>query len=159
MRDYFRLDTKKEIKMKSLYTFVLVFTLVFSAAAQTPIDGLQKQNLDFLEYQEDQGYEFRSQIITEFDRENAEQNVNINLSKDFSYIIVALGDSNIPAVNLDIKPANGAEMEPYNLKDPKKGRAIQLMPTKSGKFKITIGADDLGPNDRGFISFMVLRKQ
>ncbi len=144
--------------MKSLFSFVVVCTVVFNAFAQTPIDDLQKQNLNFLEQQESEGYEFRSQIITEFDQNNAEQNVNISLSKDFTYIIVALGDSNIPTINLGIKPSKGAAIKPFSLEGTKNGQAFQLNPSRSGKFKITIKANELGVNDKGFISFMVLRK-
>lgn len=144
--------------MKSLFSFVVVCTVVFNAFAQTPIDDLQKQNLNFLEQQESEGHEFRSQIITEFDQNNAEQNVNISLSKDFTYIIVALGDSNIPAINLGIKPSKGAVIKPFSLEGTKNGQAFQLNPSRSGKFKITIKANELGVNDKGFISFMVLRK-
>jgi hypothetical protein len=144
--------------MKYIIALAFVFTAVFTVSAQTPIDDLQKQNLSFLEAQESEGYEFRSQIITEFDQANASQNVNISLSKDYNYLIVALGDSNIPAISLGIKPAKGASIDPFDLGDTSASQAYRLAPSKSGKFKITISANDLGATEKGFISFMVLRK-
>lgn len=143
--------------MKS--TFLLSFMLLFSVAAfaQTPIDGLQKQNLAYLESQESEGYEFRSQIITEFDLANASQDVNIKLSKDYTYVIVALGDSNIPKIALDIKPSKNAKMESLAIEGGA-GQSFKLSPTKSGRFKISINVSDLSEGQTGFISFMVLRK-
>ncbi len=144
--------------MKS--TFLLSFMLLFSVAvfAQTPIDGLQKQNLAYLESQESEGYEFRSQIITEFDLANASQDVNIKLSKDYTYVVVALGDSNIPKIALDIKPSKNAKMESLSIDGSAAGQSFKLSPTKSGRFKISINVSDLDEGQTGFISFMVLRK-
>lgn len=144
--------------MKSILSLALVFAVIGIASAQTPIDDLQKQNLRFLENQESQGYGFRSQIITEFDPAHASQNVNIKLSSEYTYVIVALGDSNIPKIDLTIKPAKGAAMKSVDLGTDLAGQAYQLTPSKSGRFKISIQATGLASNKPGFISFMVLRK-
>ena len=140
---------------------LLAFTTAasFVINAQTPIDQLQKNNLKFLESKEGEGFEFRSQIITEFDAENASQNVNIKLSEQYTYIIGALGDANVPQVNLSINPSNKAQIEAHSTDENLIGQAFLLTPNKSGKFKISINAEGLGEVDKGFISFMVLRKE
>ena len=129
--------------MKPILAFAFSLILSASVFAQTPIDGLQKQNLNFLESQENEGYEFRSQIITEFDAAHASQNVNIKLSKGFNYIIVAIGDSNIPAIDLSIKPAKGAALESIDIGSDLAGQAYNVAPNKSGQFKISINAQYL----------------
>lgn len=144
--------------MKILSLFFLALASSISAMAQTPIDGLQKQNLNYLESRESEGYEFRSQIITEFDQANASQNVNIKLTTGFTYIILALGDSNIPSIDLSIKPSQNAKIESLNLDQTLAGQSYELTPSKSGNFKIAINAGGLGEGKKGFISFMVLRK-
>lgn len=144
--------------MKSVLFSSLFLISSVIAIAQTPIDALQKQNLEYLKSQESDGYEFRSQIITEFDQEHASQDVNIKLSKDYTYIIVAMGDRNIPKVTLEIKPAKNAKIDNNGQNQKMSGQSIKLMPTKSGRFKISIKAADLGASKNGFISFMVLRK-
>ncbi|MBC6400138.1 MAG: hypothetical protein GDA51_09545 [Ekhidna sp.] len=143
--------------MKSiLFSIVVLFSV--KVFAQTPIDELQKNNISYLELQESEGFEFRSQIITEFDSNNASQNVNIKLSKDFIYIVVALGDSNIPKISLDIKPANNAKMESMMPDESLTGQSFLVTPSKSGRFKISINAIGLEASRSGFISFMILRK-
>ena len=144
--------------MKSAVFSILFIAISFIAMAQTPIDGLQKQNLKYLESLESDGYEFRSQIITEFDQANASQNVNINLSKDYTYIVVALGDSNIPAIGLEIKPENKAAIKANALSQGMTGQSFQLVPEKSGRFKFSINVTGLNASKKGFVSFMVLRK-
>jgi len=144
--------------MKSLLSFTFFITTVFVTLAQTPIDDLQKQNIDFLEIQESKGYEFRSQIITEFDPAHASQNVNIKLSTGFTYVIVALGDSNIPAIGLAIKPSTKSKIVPLEIGEELVGQSFLLTPSKSGNFKISINALNLKASEKGFISFMVLRK-
>ena len=144
--------------MRSLVSFLLLFVAVSTLTAQTPIDELQKQNLSFLEGQERDGYAFRSQIITEFDAAHASQNVNIKLSESYTYVIVALGDSNIPEISLDIKPAKGAKMELISNDSGLAGQSFRLEPSRSGKFKISINTSGLSGDQRGFVSFMVLRK-
>jgi len=144
--------------MKKILFYCLV-CIATVAIAQTPIDELQKRNLSYLEAQENQDFEFRSQIITEFDQAHATQNVNIKLSKDFTYIVVALGDSNIPDVNLDIKPASNTKLEIMPIADEFAGQAVLVSPTKSGRVKIAINAMGLDTTKNGFISFMVLRKE
>jgi len=144
--------------MKPIIIFSLLSILSLTSIAQTPIDGLQKQNLSYLESQEADGYEFRSQIITEFDLANASQNVNIQLSEGFNYIITALGDSNISSVKLDIRPSKSAEIKPLTLNESLVGQSFMLEPSKSGKFRISIAASGLSASRKGFISFMVLRK-
>ena len=143
--------------MKSLLFLTATLFSTF-VNAQTPIDGLQKQNISFLESQENEGFEFRSQIITEFDQARASQNVNIKLSKEYTYIVVALGDSNIPDIDLDIKPLTKAKMEAMPTDGNLAGESHLVTPTKSGRFKITINASGLESAKTGFISFMVLRK-
>lgn len=139
-------------------TFLTLFMFVASLSiAQTPIDGLQKNNLEYLESKEGEGYEFRSQIITEFDQAHASQDVNIKLSKDYTYVVVAIGDSNIPEVSLAIKTAKNASTNELQLKNGVAGQAVELKPGKSGRFKISINAK-LSAGKTGFISFMVLRK-
>lgn len=141
-------------------SILLSFTTLFSVIAfsQTPIDRLQKINLDYLESQEKEGFEFRSQIITEFDQAHASQNVNIKLSEDFTYVIVALGDSNVPGIELEIKPSKNAKMESLDLKEGIAGQSFLLTPSKSGRFKISINTNGLEASEKGFVSFMVLRK-
>ena len=143
--------------MKPLLLIAAYFSFSI-LVAQTPIDELQKQNIQYLESQENEGYAFRSQIITEFDAAHASQNVNIKLSQEYTYIVVALGDSNIPGINLDIKPVSKAKMETMPLDDNLAGAAHLVTPSKSGRFKITINAAGLEGSKTGFISFMVLRK-
>ncbi|MEL7145896.1 MAG: hypothetical protein AAFO69_05980 [Bacteroidota bacterium] len=144
--------------MKSvIFSFVLTFVSL-AAMAQTPIDGLQKQNITYLESLESKGYEFRSQIITEFDQANASQNVNINLSKDYTYVVVALGDSNIPGISLEIKPSSKAKIDQNDLNSGMTGQSYQLSPSKSGRFKFSIDVTGLSGGQKGFVSFMVLRK-
>lgn len=143
--------------MKSiLFSMSFLFSLL--VLAQTPIDELQKSNLSYLESQESMGFEFRSQIVTEFDEAHASQSVNIKLSEDFTYKIVALGDSSIPDISLDIKPSSKAKMDETNLDNTLAGQSFLVTPAKSGRFKITINALGLDTARRGFISFMVLRK-
>ncbi len=144
--------------MKSTLFLSALMVVSVMAMAQTPIDGLQKQNLKYLEFQESEGYEFRSQIITEFDAANASQNVNIKLTDDYSYVIVAIGDSNIPGIELEIKPSGNANTESLSLEEGLAGQSYRLTPSKSGRFKISINATGLSPSQKGFISFMVLRK-
>ena len=144
--------------MKPIFSLSLLLLLSLGAFAQTPIDKLQKQNVAYLEQQENEGYEFRSQIITEFDQSNASQNVNIKLSEGFTYIIVAIGDSNIPELDLSIKPAGGAKMESLNMSSDLVSKSFKLTPSKSGRFKISIDVEELNASQKGFISFMVLRK-
>lgn len=144
--------------MKSFVLFFLFVATSMTAIAQTPIDGLQKQNLGYLETLESEGYEFRSQIITEFDQANASQNVNINLSKDYTYIVVALGDSNIPGIALEIKPSKNAKVSEQSLANGMTGQSYQLVPSKSGRFKFSINVSGLSASSKGFVSFMVLRK-
>ena len=145
--------------MKSVVlSFVVVALTSLAAMAQTPIDGLQKQNLAYLETLESEGYEFRSQIITEFDLSNSSQNVNINLSKDYSYVVVALGDSDIPNLTITIRSPKGASVAENKLSADLNGQSFQVTPTKSGRFKFTIGVSGLSASDKGFVSFMVLRK-
>ena len=156
--DPFCVANTKPDYMKPLFALTLLLACSFGAFSQTPIDNLQKQNLQYLELQESEGYEFRSQIITEFDESNASQNVNIKLSEEFTYIIVAIGDSNIPTIDLDIKPANGAKMEALKINSDLAGQSFRLAPSKSGGFKISINATGLSATQKGFISFMVLRK-
>ena len=144
--------------MKSILIISFVSILSTLTNAQTPIDELQKQNLSYLEARESEGFEFRSQIITEFDEANASQNVNIKLSKNFTYTIVALGDSNIPQIELDIKPSKNAQMESLTVGPKLAGQSFLVTPSKSGNFKISINALGLDASQKGFISFMVLRK-
>jgi len=143
--------------MKSILFFT---TTLFSimAFAQTPIGELQKNNISYLELQESEGFEFRSQIITEFDRAHASQNVNIKLSRDFTYIIVALGDSDIPEIGLAIKPSKSTKMQAMLLDKSLTGQSFLVTPSRSGQFKISINAIGLDASGSGFISFMVLRK-
>lgn len=145
--------------MKSSFFLFVFFISCVAAKAQTPIDDLQKRNLDFLKSKESKGYEFRSQIITEFDQANASQDVNIKLSKEYTYIVIALGDSNLQKIGLDIKPANNAKIEPLVLEQKSSSySSYQLEPSKSGRFKISINVIELEAAQKGFISFMVLRK-
>lgn len=144
--------------MKSLPFFFTIVLISTVTRAQTPIDDLQKKNLNYLESQEREGYEFRSQIITEFDQTHASQDVNIKLSKDYTYIIVAMGDSSIPKIDLDIKPSKNAKMESLEPSQKTVGQYFQVVPTKSGRFKISINVAELQASQTGFISFMVLRK-
>ncbi len=129
---------------------------VISLKAQTPIGDLQKRNTAQMEALEKDGYEFRSQIITEFDAENASQDVNIKLNSEYTYLIVALGDSNIPDVDLAIKPESKAKITEQSTGGT--GKSYMLEPSKSGKFKISINVSGLNASKKGFISFMVLRK-
>ena len=139
-------------------TFLTLFLFAINVSmAQTPIDGLQKDNLKYLESKESEGYEFRSQIITEFDQANASQDVNIKLSKDYTYVVVAISDSNIPKIALHIKNSKNATLKELTIGDGISGQALELKPDKSGRFKISIKAD-LSDSKTGFISFMVLRK-
>ena len=142
-------------------TLLLVFFLsIFSSYifAQTPIDALQKSNTNYLEKQEQKGYEFRSQIITEFNFENATQDVNISLNDAYNYLIVAMGDANIPAVDLSIKPDKNVEMKQSpDVDEALKTRAYELKPAKAGRYKISINVTGFGESDSGFVSFMVLR--
>ena len=144
--------------MKATLLLCIAVASSVVAMAQTPIDELQKQNLSYLESREGEGYEFRSQIITEFNLAHASQSVNIKLSKGFTYIIYALGDSNIPKIKLDIKPSKNTPMESLALDQTLAGQAFSLVPSQSGRFKISINAQGLEASDTGFISFMVLRK-
>ena len=144
--------------MKSI-VFSIATLLSTLLLAQTPIDGLQKSNLSYLESQESKGFEFRSQIITEFDQAHASQNVNIKLNDDYTYIVVALGDSDIPEINLEIKPAGNAKMEALPLAQDLAGESFLVTPSKSGRSKMSIHAKGLGEAKNGFISFMVLRKE
>lgn len=144
--------------MKSIFFFFTFLASSVVSIAQTPIDGLQKENLKYLESQESEGYEFRSQIITEFDQAHASQDVNIKLSKDYTYIVVAMGDSNIPKIELDIKPVKNAKTESLAAGQNQVGQYFQVVPTKSGRFKISINVAGLQASQKGFISFMVLRK-
>ena len=122
------------------------------------IDGLQKNNLAYLESLESEGYSFRSQIITEFDREHATQDVNIKLSEDYTYLIVGIGDINILSLTLAIKPSQKAKMKLLDLPSGFTGQSSQVNPSRSGSFKIDITAADFKEDENGFISFMVLRK-
>ncbi|MEM6829601.1 MAG: hypothetical protein AAF551_03735 [Bacteroidota bacterium] len=144
--------------MRSILFLCALFTILSTSHAQTPIDGLQKNNLKLLESLENEGYEFRSQIITEFDEAHASQDVNIKLSSDYTYVIVALGDSNIPKITLQVKPSRKATLENLTSTDELTGKFLKLAPIKSGRFKISINATELKASGRGFISFMVLRK-
>ena len=111
-------------------TFILSSILLLAgivAHAQTPIDVLQKRNTAQMEALEGDGYEFRSQIITEFDAANASQNVNINLDANFTYVIVALGDTNIPAVDLSIAPEKKAKITEKTVEG---GKSYVLEPNK-----------------------------
>jgi hypothetical protein len=145
--------------MKRFFFLSLLALISFTALAQTPIDILQKQNVKYLEDRESEGYEFRSQIITEFDRANASQNVNIQLSEGYSYLIIALGDDNIPALGLEVSPSKKAAIQELSLDSGLVGQGLEVKPSKSGKFKITILVKDLNLDvPAGFVSFMVLRK-
>jgi len=144
--------------MKKLLVLTVFFLTSLFSWAQTPIDELMQQNLEYLEAMESEGYAFRSQIITEFDQANASQNVRIRLSEEYEYLVVALGDSNIPDIGLQFRPAGKANAGPMDLKRELTGRAFSLSPSKSGRFKITINAMDLGASQKGFVSFMVLRR-
>ena len=139
-----------------LFSVAVLYSVL--AFAQTPIDELQKSNISYLESQESEGFEFRSQIITEFDQANASQNVNIQLSKDFTYLIIALGDSNIPEITLDVKPSKNVAMKSLTWDGSMAAQSFSVSPSKSGRFKISINAVGLDASERGFISFMILRK-
>ncbi len=143
-----------------LAAFFFCFVLIYSnSIAQTPIDDLQKQNLKYLELQESDGYEFRSQIITEFDNQNASQDVNIKLDANFTYIVVALGDKNIPKVDLEVRPEKKATIQELSDVDSQvSGKSYTVKPNKSGRYKISINVSGLDVSKKGFISFMVLRK-
>ncbi|WP_421876398.1 hypothetical protein [Marinoscillum sp.] len=143
--------------MKSI---AITWTLLlgsFAVLAQTPIDKLQQTNSDYLKKMESEGYGFRSQIITEFNPENAEQNVNIKLKAGHTYQLVAISDSDVKSLDLEVK-----SMKTHSIKSlvvPEVSGAVKELKTeKSGKFKIVLNVAEFSNAGQGFVSFMVLRK-
>lgn len=144
------------MEMRALIiTGILVLT-GYVLQAQTPIDKLQKSNSEYLGQMEKEGYEFRSQIVTEFNAENAEQNVNIRLKEGFSYKLVAMGDADVTEMDIEVKSLKKAPLE--SLKTGKNIEVVDLVPVKSGKFKIVLSVAQFSAAGKGFVSFMVLRK-
>ena len=91
------------MNIKSIIVFGVVLFAASQLFAQSSIDVLQKSNASYLEGMEKQGYEFRSQIVTEFNAENAEQNVNIRLKEGFTYQLVAMGDADVTVLGVEVK--------------------------------------------------------
>lgn len=144
------------MKKQILLAFLLTATsLVF---AQTPIDELEEDNLEYLEAREAEGYKFRTQIVTEFDVAHATQYVDLKLDENYEYLMVALGDSRIPGINLSVKQSRKIrELASDKINDPE-GASYLISPLKSRKFKIAIEVEGLSAAGKGFVSFMVLRK-
>lgn len=145
--------------MKSiLFLSSLLFGSIVTLA-QTPIDILQENNTQYLTKMEAEGFEFRSQIITEFNSEHAEQNVNIRLKAGYTYQLVAFGDSDIEALGVEVNSFKKFKESNLELGEAAgSGKILRLVPEKSGKYKITLRVNDFGESGKGFVSFMVLRK-
>ncbi|MEQ8471328.1 MAG: hypothetical protein RIC35_09080 [Marinoscillum sp.] len=145
--------------MKSILFLTALLLGSTTTLAQTPIDILQASNTQYLAKMEAEGFEFRSQIITEFNLDHAEQNVNIRLKAGYTYQLVAMGDSGIKALNLEVNSLKKFKLSNLGYgEEVGSGKIRSLVPEKSGKFKITLSVKDFGESDKGFVSFMVLRK-
>lgn len=146
----------------NIRSFVLTCSILFSCLAlhaQKPIHGLQEKNAQYLEKMESEGFEFRSQIITEFNAENAQQNVNIKLKAGSTYQLVAMGDSDVKELALEVRSSGKFELSELANSESSGGEEVKvLVPEKSGKFKITLSVKSFSDSGKGFVSFMVLRK-
>ena len=147
------------MNIKSIIVFGVVLFAASQLFAQSSIDVLQKSNASYLEGMEKQGYEFRSQIVTEFNAENAEQNVNICLKEGFTYQLVAMGDADVTVLGVEVKSFK--KLGSSNLESEKPAdnqEYLTFVPEKSGKYKISLNVKDFSSAGKGFVSFMVLRK-
>ncbi len=148
----------------NIRSYVLLSTILlascFVVSAQTSIEALQNTNGAYLARMESEGFEFRSQIITEFNQDNAEQKVNINLKEGYTYQLVAIGDSEIHKVDLAIKSSRKFDMTDLgDVKIPGSEKVKEMTPQKSGEFKISLNVERFSNAGKGFVSFMVLRKK
>lgn len=144
--------------MKRNFLLTGFYLLSLALIAQTPIDEMQKRNVAYLEQQEQEGYTFRSQIITEFDEAHALQDVNIKLDAQYTYQLVAMGDSDIKAMQVSVKSNEANTQKVSNDAANDRTSALLFKPEKSGRYKIMLQVDEFSANGKGFISFMVLRK-
>ena len=145
--------------MKSIVIASVLLLTGGMLLAQTPIDQLQQNNREYLKEMESEGFQFRSQIITEFNPENAEQLVKIKLKAGATYQLVALGDADIENVTLGVKSFKKYATTSETGEAPTANSDVMaLVPEKSGTFKITIAVKDFSSTGQGFVSFMVLRK-
>ena len=146
----------------NIRSFVLLGTLILvsiSVFSQSSIDKLQKSNAQYLELQEKEGFVFRSQIITEFNPENAIQNVNIKLQEGFTYQLVAMGGSDVATLGIEVKSFKKLGSSNLESEKPTDNQEyLTFVPEKSGKFKITLNVKEFSSAGKGFVSFMVLRK-
>lgn len=147
------------MKIKSIIFFGVVVFAASQLFAQSSIDVLQKSNTQYLEQMETEGFEFRSQIVTEFNTENAEQNVNIRLKEGFTYKLVAMGDADITILGVEVKSFKKLGASNLVSDQPADNQEfLTFIPEKSGKFKITLNVKEFSSDGKGFVSFMVLRK-
>ncbi len=145
--------------MKNSLITALLFGSVSFAFAQTPVDLLEKRNLDYLETQEADGFTFRSQIVTEFKPDQAAQDVNLKLSTEYTYQLIVMGDNNIKKMDLAIKGHKDDKVEKVEANADQPATVIyKLTPGKSKKYRFTIQVKEFGSTGRGFVSFMVMRK-
>lgn len=143
---------------KTLLSALFLLTLQVLFAQDTAIDELISENLLHLEEHEVNGFDFRTQIVTEFDVEHASQDVNLKLSDTYTYLVIAQVDSNIPGVDLEIKPSSKAQLTKRDEFESENGVCYELKPLKSGRFKFSINTKGITGSNKGFVSFMVLRK-
>lgn len=143
--------------MKSIAITWMLLLGSFAVLAQTPIDQLQQHNSQYLSKMESEGYGFRSQIVTEFNPENAEQVVKIKLKAGHTYQLVAMGDSDVKSLNLEVKSMKTHSIKSLVVSEVS-GVVKELKTEKSGKFKIVLNVAEFSSAGKGFVSFMVLRK-
>ncbi|MBV6645046.1 MAG: hypothetical protein KI790_06340 [Cyclobacteriaceae bacterium] len=136
-----------------------VILISFAAFSKASIDDIQQANSSYLKEQEKKGYHFRSQIITEFDSEHSRQEVNLKLEANVTYQLIARGDDDIADLELAIKNIKKSKMiELVAFENEENVIGYQFSPAKSGRYKIMMEVQDFTDHEKGFVSFMVLKK-
>lgn len=144
------------MKTKSILLFLAII-LSSSISFAGPENGDKKSKNT--KKRQIQSYELRTEIMTEFNLQNARQVVNLDLDDKYKYQFVAIGDENVEAVAISISKTKKGDWD--QVETGKRDRSMSVYdfePVKSSTYKLAIEVSEFSAAKKGFVSFLVLRK-